>query len=156
MTQPFVRAAIFAILSLILLAALSVVVFLFAIGMPNGPGGMAAFQAQAAQMAPTVDLILGGLLMLLCGWLAARPFSGRDALKTGALVGIIYILIDVAIVLVFGNADQMSIGTTGVSYIVKLAAAMIGGLIAGRTVYAPAEPVADAGAPADPVSLDKE
>jgi hypothetical protein len=53
MTQPYLRAAIFAVLSLILLAAISVVVFLFAIGMPKGPGGMAAFQAQAAAIAPT-------------------------------------------------------------------------------------------------------
>ena len=147
MTNPIVRAVLFAILSLILLAALSVVVFIFLIGMPAGPGGMAAFQAQAAQMAPTVDLVVGALVMLLCGWLAARPFAGRDALKTGALVGLAYILLDVGIVLLFGNVAQMSIGTTGLSYVVKVAAAVLGGLLAGRN-----------GAPVDsaPVSLDKE
>ena len=142
MTQPFVRAALFAVLSLILLAVLSVVVFLFAIGMPNGPGGLAAFQAQAAQMAPTVDLIVGAIVLLLCGWLAARPFAGREALKTGALVGIVYILLDVAIVLLFGDVSQMSIGTTGLSYVVKVAAAVIGGWLAGRVpAVAPPETV---------------
>lgn len=147
MTQPFVRAALFAVLSLILLAVLSVVVFLFAIGMPDGPGGLAAFQAQAAQMAPTVDLIVGALVMLLCGWLAARPFAGREALKTGALVGIVYILLDVAIVLLFGDVSQMSIGTTGLSYVVKVAAAVIGGWLAGRT---------PAAAPPEAVPIERE
>lgn len=147
MNQILVRAALFAVLSLILLAVLSVVVFLFLLGMPSGPGGMAAFQAQAAQMAPRVDLIVGGLVMLLCGWLAARPFADHDAVRAGLMVGIVYILLDILIVLLFGDVQQMTVGTTGLSYAVKLAAAAIGGWVAGRTPAA----VPDAA-----VSLDKE
>lgn len=146
MNQILVRAALFAVLSLILLAVLSVVAFLFLIGMPSGPGGLADFQAQAAQMAPRVDLIVGAIVMLMCGWLAARPFAGHDALKAGLMVGIVYILLDVLIVFLFGDVQQMGIGTTGVSYAVKLAAAAIGGLLAGRTPAALDEAV----------SLDKE
>jgi hypothetical protein len=57
------------------------------------------------------------------------------------MVGIVYIVLDVAIVLAFGDVRQMSIGTTGVSYAVKVAAAAIGGLLAGRTAAAPHEPL---------------
>ena len=146
MTSPFLRAAAFAIVSIILLAVLSTIGFLFLIGIPKGPDAMASFQAQAAQMAPRVDLVLGVLVLLLCGWLAARPFAGRAALKTAALVAIVYIALDIAIVLLFGDTRQMRIETTGLSYAVKTVAALIGGWIASRTPAAASEPV----------TLDKE
>lgn len=147
MTQPFIRAAAFAVLSLILLAVLSTIVFLFLIGMPKGAGGLAEFQSQATAMAPKVDLVLGGLVMLLCGWLAARPFAGNDALKTAALVAVVYIVLDAAIVLMFGDMRQMRVETTGLSYAVKTVGALIGGWIAGRT---------PAAAPQEAVTLDTE
>ncbi|MFD1610691.1 hypothetical protein ACFSCW_02625 [Sphingomonas tabacisoli] len=133
MTQPFIRAAAFAVLSLILLAVLSVLVFLVMIGVPKGADAMASFQAQAAQMAPTVDLVLGGLILLVCGWLAARPFAGRDAIITAGTMAVLYIVLDVLIVLTVGDVRQMSFATTGLSYAVKVAGALIGGWLASRT-----------------------
>ena len=146
MTHPFVRAAAFAVLAMILLAVLSVVVFLVALGMPGGANGLAVFQAEAAKMAPRVDLILGGLIMLGCGWLAARPFAGGAALRVAAIMAAVYIAIDVLIVVLFGDVQAMSVGTTGLSYAVKTVAALIGGFVAGRS---PAVPI-------ETVSLDKE
>lgn len=141
MTNPFVRAALFAVLAMILLAVLSVFVFLFLIGMPKDANALASFQSEAALRAPMVDLVLGGLIMLACGWWAARPFAGGDALQVAALMAVVYIVIDVGIVLLFGDVVAMAIGTTGLSYAVKTVAALIGGFIAGRTPPAP-EPIA--------------
>lgn len=149
MNKPFIRAALFAVLSLILLAVASAVAMLFLVGLPKGPGGMAEFQAQAAEIAPRLDLILGSLVLLLCGWLAARPFAGRDAIQTAALVALVYIVLDVAIVLLFGDVAQMKIETTGLSYAVKIAGALIGGWLASRTPAAP-------GVSDDGVTLGKE
>lgn len=141
MTHPFIRAAAFAVLAMILLAVLSVVVFLFLIGMPKDANALAAFQAEAAARAPMVDLILGGLIMLGCGWLAARPYAGNDALQIAALMALFYIVIDVAIILMFGDVTAMAVGTTGLSYAVKTVAALIGGFLASRTPAAP-DPIA--------------
>jgi hypothetical protein len=132
MTKPFIRAAAFAALSLILLAVTSTIVFLFLIGVPKGPEALSTFQTQAAQMAPQVDLVLGGLILLLCGWLAARPFAGNAAIKTAALVALIYLLLDFGIILLFGNVRQVALESTGLSYAVKTAGALIGGWIAAR------------------------
>ena len=148
MTNSFIRAALFAVLSLILLAVLSAVAMLFLVGMPKGPAGMAEFQAQAAAIAPRLDLILGFFVLLLCAWLAARPFAGRDAVQAAALVALVYIVLDAAIVLLFGDVRQMKIETTGLSYAVKIAGALIGGWLASRT---PAAVVVDESA-----ALDKE
>jgi hypothetical protein len=139
MTNLFVRAAAFAVLAMILLAVLSVVVFLVVLGMPGGANALATFQTEAAKMAPQVDLILGGLIMLGCGWLAGRAYAGGDALRVAALMAVIYIALDVAIVFVFGDVSAMAVGTTGLSYAVKTVAALIGGFVAGRTPAA-AEP----------------
>lgn len=133
MTNPFVRAALFAVLAMILLAVLSVFVFLILIGMPKDANALASFQSEAVARAPMVDLVLGGIIMLVCGWLAARPFSGSDALQVAALMAVFYIVIDVGIVLLFGDVGAMAIGTTGLSYAVKTVAALIGGFVAGRT-----------------------
>jgi hypothetical protein len=133
MNQSFPRAAAFAVLSMILLAALSAVAFFFLLGVPKGPGAAVEFQAEAARMAPTIDLVLGGLVLLVCAWLAARPFAGRDAIKTGLIVGVIYLIFDLIIIIVFGDVRQIALGTTGVSYAVKLGAALLGGALAART-----------------------
>ena len=84
--------------------------------------------------------------MLGCGWLAARPFAGGAAMRVAAIMAAVYIAIDVLIVVLFGDVQAMSVGTTGLSYAVKTVAALIGGFVAGRS---PAVPI-------ETVSLDKE
>lgn len=146
MTNPIVRAVAFAVLAMILLAVLSVILFLVVLGAPGGPNALATFQAEAARMAPKVDLILGGLIMLACGWLAARPFTGAAALRTALFMAIAYIAIDALIVVLFGGTSAMSIDTTGLSYAVKTVAALIGGFVASRSPAAPME--------ADPIETE--
>lgn len=141
MTNPIVRAVAFAVLAVVLLAVLSVIVFLVVLGAPAGANAFATFQAEAARMAPKVDLILGGLIMLVCGWLAARPFTGGAALRAALLMALAYIAIDVLIVVVFGDVSAMGISVTGIPYAVKIVAALIGGFVASRTPAAPVETV---------------
>jgi hypothetical protein len=146
MTQLLPRALAFAILSILLMLIGSVIALLVLLGTPMGPSGIAGFQHEAAARAGTVDLIVGPIVMLLAGWLAARPFAGRDALAAAGLTVFVYILIDLAIVFAFGDPAQIALATTGRSYAFKIAAALIGGWLAGRT---------SAAAP-ETVTLDKE
>ena len=146
MTQFLPRAIAFAILSILLMMVGSVIALLILVGTPMGPAGVAGFQHEAAARAQSVDLIVGPIVMLLTGWLAARPFAGRDALAAAGLTVIVYILIDLAIVFAFGDPSQIALATTGRSYAFKIVAALIGGWLAGRTPAAAPETV----------TLDKE
>jgi hypothetical protein len=144
MTQFLPRAVAFAILSVLLMAVGSVIALIVMVGAPIS-GDVATFQHEAASRAATVDLIVGPLVMLLTGWLTARPFTGRDALSAAGLMVIVYIVIDLAIVFLFGDPGQIALETTGLSYVVKIAGALIGGWLASRTPAAP-----------EPVPLDSE
>ncbi|HEV2569868.1 hypothetical protein [Sphingomonas sp.] len=150
MTKPLSRAILFAVLALIVSAILSAIVLLFLVGVPGSRDAAAEFQRQAISRAVGVDLIVGGLVALGAGWLAGRPFHGREATMTGLMTGLAFILLDLLIILLFGNADRLELATMAASYADKLAAATLGGFLAGRS---PAR--ADEDEPAG-VSLDKE
>ena len=145
MTKLLPRAIAFAILSVLLAMVGSVIALLVLVGAPTSAGGVAAFQHEAAGRAETVDLIVGPIVMVLTGWLVARPFTGRDALAAAGLMIVVYILIDLAVVFLVGDPGQIALGTTGRSYAFKIVAALIGGWLASRTPAAP-----------EPVSLDTE
>ena len=151
MTRPLARAIPFALLALIVSAILSAIVLLFLVGVPGSRDAAAEFQRQAISRAVGVDLIVGGLVALAAGWLAARPFRGREATVTGLLTGLLLILIDLAVVLLFGNSERLNLTTMAASYADKLAAATLGGFFAGRS----AAPIVEDDVSA-PVSLDKE
>jgi hypothetical protein len=140
MSRFLPRAIAFAILSVLLMMIGSVIALLVLVGAPTSAGGVAGFQHEAAGRAEMVDLIVGPIVMVLTGWLAARPFAGRDALTAAGLMVVVYILIDLAIVFLVGDPGQIALGTTGRSYAFKIAAALIGGWLASRTRAAP-EPV---------------
>ncbi|NNM77233.1 hypothetical protein HJG53_09990 [Sphingomonas sp. ID1715] len=139
MTRPLPRAILFAILALILSAVLSAIVLLILVGVPSSRDAAAEFQREAIARSVNVDLIVGGLVALAAGWLAARPFRGREALVTGALTGLVFILCDLAIVLLVGNAERLNFSIMGAAYADKLAAATLGGWLAGRRAQAPPE-----------------
>jgi hypothetical protein len=147
MTRPLSRAIPFALLALILSALISAAVLLIMVGVPGSRDAAAEFQRQAITQAVTVDLVVGSLVLLLTGWLAARPLTGREAVAAGLMVGLVYILVDLAIVFLFGNADRLDLSVTGVSYVAKVAAGTLGGWIAGRG--------SSSAEPDEPVSLDK-
>ncbi|WP_046348742.1 hypothetical protein [Sphingomonas changbaiensis] len=140
MSRFLPRAIGFAILSVLLMAVGSVIVLIVLVGAPTA-GGVAAFQHEAASRAESVDLIVGTLVMLLTGWLAGRPFAGRDAIFAAGLMAVVYIVIDLAIVFLFGDPAQIAVGTTGRSYAFKIVAALIGGWLASRTPAFEPEPV---------------
>lgn len=132
MTKPLPRAIVFAIVALIVAAIASAVVLIMLVGVPGSREAAAEFQRQAIAQAVQVDLIVGGLVSLLAGWLAARPFAGRAAVLTGLMTGLAFVLIDLAIVFLVGNADRLDLNAMALSYAVKVAAATLGGLLAGR------------------------
>jgi hypothetical protein len=136
MTKPLPRAILFAVLALIVSAVASAIVLVFLVGLPGSRDAAAEFQRQAIAQAVQVDLVVGGVVLLAAGWLAARPFAGRAAMLAGLMTGLAYVLADLAIVFLFGNADRLDLNATGLSYAVKVAAATIGGWIAGRRTTA--------------------
>jgi glucan phosphoethanolaminetransferase (alkaline phosphatase superfamily) len=150
MTKPLSRAIPFAILALIVSAIVSAIVLIFLVGVPGSRDAAAEFQRQAISRAVGVDLIVGGLVALVGGWLAARPFRGRRATMTGLMTGLVLILLDLAIVLLFGNSERLNLATMAASYADKLAAATLGGFLASR-----GRSLADNDEP-ERVSLDKE
>jgi hypothetical protein len=136
MTKPLPRAILFAILALIVSAIVSAIVLLILVGLPGSRDAAAEFQRQAIARAVGVDLIVGGIVCLIAGWLAARPFAERAAMLTGLMTGLAYVLADLAIVFLFGNADRLDLNATGLSYAVKVGAATAGGWFAGRRATA--------------------
>lgn len=126
------RALGFALLALVAIAVASAGVLLAVVGLPDPKAGAAAFQAQAVAVAPVVDLAVGGLVMILFGWLVARPFAGREAAATAGLMGLAYIAFDLLTVAALGRIGTLAIGSALLAYAVKLGGAMIGGAIAGR------------------------
>lgn len=132
MTKPLPRAIVFAVLALVVTAIVSAVVLIAMVGLPGSRDAAAEFQRQAIAQAVWVDLIVGGIVLLIAGWLAASPFAYRAALLAGTMTGLAYVLADLAIVFLFGNADRLDLNATGVSYAVKVAAAALGGWLAGR------------------------
>jgi hypothetical protein len=135
MSRLPIRAALFALLALVLTGVLSAIALLIVVGVPDPKAGAAAsdFVAQAAPMARTVDMIVGAVVMLLLGWLAARPFAGRDALLAGALVAIFYLVLDFAVIAFSGGLPTIDYGAVLTSHAVKIAAALLGGAIASRS-----------------------
>lgn len=132
MTKPLPRAILFAVLALIVSAIASAIVLIMLVGLPGSREAAAEFQRQAIARAVQVDLVVGGVVCLIAGWLAARPFAGRAAVMTGLMTGLAYVLADLAIVFAFGNADRLDLGTTGLSYAIKIGAALLGGLLGSR------------------------
>lgn len=133
------RALGFALLALIVIAVLSAGVLLAIVGLPDPKAGTSGFQARAVAVAPTVDLVVGGLVMILFGWLVARPFAGREAAAAAGLMGLAYIVFDLLAVAALGRIGTLAIGGALLAYAVKLGGAMIGGAIAGRTPAAAIE-----------------
>lgn len=153
MTKPFTRALVFAILALIVSAILSAIVLLILVGVPGSRDAAAEFQRNAIARAVEVDLIVGGLVALAAGFLAGRPFTGRAAIAAGVLTGLLFILADLVVVFLVGNAERLDLGSMAASYADKLAAATLGGWFASRSPARTFE--VDEEEPGE-VSLDKQ
>jgi hypothetical protein len=132
MTQPLLRALIFAVLALVTWAIASTVVALAVFGLPQPGEAMAAFQARVQGPAQQVDMVVGALVLFLFGWLAARPFAGSAALRTAALLAVLYIVIEFGAAYLFTGGNRIDIAQSALAYGVKAAAALAGGFLAGR------------------------
>jgi hypothetical protein len=90
----------------------------------------AAYQAYAMRAVPWCAVIAGVPILLAAGWLLARWQSG--GWRSGLLAGGLYLLIDLAIVIVLGGLGAMP-GILAISYATKLGAAALGGALAGKS-----------------------
>ncbi|MBA2920749.1 hypothetical protein GON01_07015 [Sphingomonas sp. MAH-20] len=144
MTQLLPRALVAILLALLGVSIMSLVVIVALVGFPSDPAKLATFQMRAAPFTPQVDLIIGGLVLLACGWWAGRPFARPLALRAGLAVGLGYIAVEVAIAVLRSGLVAIDWQPTLISFTVKIVAALAGGWLAGG----PAAP--------DPVPLDPE
>jgi hypothetical protein len=132
MTTPLPRALIFAVLALIAWAILSTVVSLIAVGLPQPGESVPAFQERVQGPAGQIDLIVGAVVMLTFGWLAARPFSGQTTIRTALLLAVFYIVIEFAATYLLTGARSIDVVQSALAYGVKAAAALVGGWLASR------------------------
>lgn len=132
MGKIVLRASGFALVGLVAIATISALALLALVGVPDAADRVAAFQQQAAALALPVDLVVGGLVMLGCGWLAARPFAGRTAFVAAAATGILYLALDLIVIAIVGQAGRLDLSSVLFAYAVKLGAALIGGALAAR------------------------
>lgn len=132
MGKIVLRATGFALLALVVIALLSALALLALVGLPDAGEGVGAFQQRAVALALPVDLVVGGLVMLGCGWLAGRPFAGRTAIIAGGATGILYLALDLLVIAVVGQAATLRLGAVLLGYSVKLGAALVGGALAAR------------------------
>jgi hypothetical protein len=132
MTHPALRAFVFALFALAAWAVVSTLASLAVGGLPQPGESMAAYQVRVAGPAATVDLIVGALVLFLFGWLGARRYTGRDAVITALLLGLFYVAIEFGAAYLFAGDHRFDPIASLTAYGVKLAAALLGGLLASR------------------------
>ena len=132
MSKLPIRAGVFALLALVVIAIVSAIVLLMVVGLPDPKAGAASFTAEAAQVATKVDMGVGAVVMLALGWLTARPFFGRDAFLAAVLFAIFYMLFDMAVVAAIGRTSALDVNAVLTTYAVKAGAALVGGALAAR------------------------
>ena len=89
----------------------------------------AAYQAYAMRVAPWSSVIAGIPILFAAGWLLARWHGG--GWRTGICAGIAYVVIDGAMLLSLGVLLDF-LAVVAWSFTTKLAAAALGGALAGR------------------------
>ena len=95
------------------------------------PGqGEAAYQAYALRAVPWSAVIAGIPILFGAGWLLARWHGG--GWRTGLWAGVFYLVVDMAILLAAGIVASM-LWIVAISYVTKLAAASLGGRMAGKS-----------------------
>lgn len=132
MTKPLPRAILFAVLALLAWAGISMIASIIIVGLPAQGESISAYQARLATPGLAVDLAVGAIVMLVFGWLAARPFRGRDAILAALLFAAVYVLVEYGFAWLFSDPSQIDLLASVRAYAVKIAAALLGGWWAGR------------------------
>lgn len=125
------RAIVGAIVALILFLVVGGIVLVVHSGMPK-PGAESAVIEKAAAVAPTVDLVLGIIILFLAGWWAGKPFAVRRALGCAGLLGLIFIVLNLAIDFSYGGNAGNVWTELVLPCVAKLIAALAGGLLGAR------------------------
>ena len=123
------RSVAVAVASLALNVAMAFLwVFLYSTFIAPGQSE-AAYEAYAMRVAPWSSVIAGIPILFAAGWLLARWHGG--GWRTGIFAGIAYVVIDGAMLLSLGVLLDF-LGVVAWSFTTKLAAAALGGALAGR------------------------
>lgn len=131
------RALLFAVAAMAFnVAAAFLWVWCYSIAL--APGHDEAFyQAYAQRAAPISSLVAGTPILFAAGWLSARRFPDR-AVLAGALVGILYAAIDLAILGAVASAIPVGIVIGSVAS--KIGASALAGWLVGRSRTRPWRP----------------
>lgn len=132
MRHPAARAFVFALLALVTWAVLSAVASAIFAGLPQQGESLGAYNLRIASTVGTIDLIVGGLVLFVFGWLIGRRYPGRDAVRAALLLAIFYIVVEFVAAYLFAGGNKLDLQASLVAYADKLAAALLGGCLGGR------------------------
>lgn len=123
------RAVIYAVAATVISVVMTVAWVLVYAAAVNPGQSAQVYQDYAVVAAPTITLAIGVPLLLLAGWLIARRRERRSGFGAAVLVGVIFVLIDLATLLVLAGDQAIPWGPIGMSYAIKIAAAALGGVL---------------------------
>jgi len=132
MNKLLPRALVATLIAFLGVSVLGLVAVIALIGFPSDPAKIATFQSRAAPFMPTLDLIVGGIVLFASGWWAGRPFARSLAVRAGLIVGVGYVAVELLIAVLRSGANGIDWQSSLLSYAVKIVAALIGAALAGR------------------------
>ena len=125
-----------ALLVLVLNVALSIL-YMVVYGYLIDPGHEEQYYQDHIQVAaPYCSIVAGMPLMFLAGWWVGGWWEREFAVKAALAVWLTYALIDISVVLAAGVTPRIAV-LVAVSFLTKLAAGYLGGLVASRRALKP-------------------
>ena len=132
MKHPVARAFVYALLALLAWAVISAIASAIFAGLPQKGESLGAYNARISPIVTTIDLIVGGFVLFLFGWLIGRSYPGRDAIRAAALLAVFYIAVEFLAAYLFSGGNSLDVEASLVAYADKIAAALLGGWLGGR------------------------
>lgn len=117
-------------IAVLILNVLIHVLYMVIYGYLIAPGHDNSFYEEHAQFsAPYSSIIVGMPLMFFAGRWIGRKFPARNSVKAALLVWFVYFLIDISVIVAAGALTSIAL-LFSISFVTKLGAAWIGGLVA--------------------------
>ena len=132
MSRIIFRSVGFGLLAALATGIAGAVFGIVSVGLPSSQSALPEFQRQAEMAALGAQIPINAIGLFLFGWLAARPFRGRDALIVAVLVAVVQIALEVGAAGVMGRLGGFAGAGLATNYGTRLVAALLGGLLASR------------------------
>lgn len=131
------RATLFALAS-ILAGIICFILWLILYALVVNPGqSIVAYQDYAAEASAMIGIMTGVPILFVAGWQAARK-TPQQGLVMGALIGIVYAVIDLGLLFVLAGGKAPWV-IVGISYATKIVAGAAGGWLAARKMQTSSE-----------------